>query len=246
MKYHKLVIVPLFVLLAIAPSGVGNAASLIALKNGNIRSGPGINYKIIGKVHKWEVIELGRRVEDSGWIGTWYQERGEMKKGWDTKYQNFVMPGALGEFAPSLETGDLEKGVFVKYSGKVQVEKGLSPTSSWSVQEVYYKPIISGYKYIHKSIVTIVNGSKEYNLNRMSRIRQAGWAEKRKIECAKQIVKIGMTKEMVFASWGKPNDINRTVTMHGTRVQWVYGGYASHSKPKYLYFEKDKLTSFQD
>ena len=52
-------------------------------------------------------------------------------------------------------------------------------------------------------------------------------------------IKIGMTKEMVEDSWGKPDDINRTVGSWGVHEQWVYGS-------TYLYFENGKLTSFQD
>lgn len=52
---------------------------------------------------------------------------------------------------------------------------------------------------------------------------------------------IGMTKEMVLASIGEPYQRNRTVTKLGTSEQWVYG----NSGP-YLYFNGDKLDSFQD
>jgi len=60
-----------------------------------------------------------------------------------------------------------------------------------------------------------------------------------KDEILKRKVAIGMTKEMVIDSWGKPEDINRTVGTWGVHEQWVYG----HT---YLYFEDGKLTSFQD
>lgn len=53
-------------------------------------------------------------------------------------------------------------------------------------------------------------------------------------------VVIGMTKEDVEASWGKPKDINRTVGSWGVHEQWVYGS------SNYLYFEDGKLTSWQD
>jgi hypothetical protein len=48
-----------------------------------------------------------------------------------------------------------------------------------------------------------------------------------------------MTKDMVIDSWGKPEDINRTVTSSYIHEQWVYGS-------RYLYFENGTLTSFQD
>jgi hypothetical protein len=50
---------------------------------------------------------------------------------------------------------------------------------------------------------------------------------------------IGMTKEMAIESWGKPEDINRTVTSYSVSEQWVYG-------ERYLYFDDGILTSWQD
>lgn len=52
-------------------------------------------------------------------------------------------------------------------------------------------------------------------------------------------IKIGMTKEMVIMSWGKPNKVNRTVTANLVSEQWVY-------ETAYLYFTNGKLTSWQD
>lgn len=52
---------------------------------------------------------------------------------------------------------------------------------------------------------------------------------------------LGMSREEVEASlWGKPLDINRTVTKYSTYEQWVYGN------GQYLYFDDGILTSFQD
>lgn len=53
-------------------------------------------------------------------------------------------------------------------------------------------------------------------------------------------VKIGWTKAMCIASWGKPYDINRTTNAYGTEEQYVY------SLKKYLYFENGILTAIQD
>ena len=53
-------------------------------------------------------------------------------------------------------------------------------------------------------------------------------------------VKIGWTKAMCVASWGKPYDINRTTSSYGTQEQYVY------SLKKYLYFENGILTAIQD
>ena len=53
-------------------------------------------------------------------------------------------------------------------------------------------------------------------------------------------------KIAVVASWGRPNDINRSVGSWGIHEQWVYGGYPSSSKATYVYFEDARVTSWQD
>ena len=54
-------------------------------------------------------------------------------------------------------------------------------------------------------------------------------------------VSIGMTTEEVLqSSWGKPKDINKTITDYGTREQWVYANY------NYLYFEDGILVTIQN
>ncbi|WP_243374601.1 hypothetical protein [Geotalea sp. SG265] len=51
---------------------------------------------------------------------------------------------------------------------------------------------------------------------------------------------IGMTKDEAVASWGKPQDINRSAGSWGINEQWVYGDRT------YLYFKNGRLTSWQD
>ena len=60
---------------------------------------------------------------------------------------------------------------------------------------------------------------------------------------------VGMTKGQVTASWGKPKDINRTVTQYSVSEQWIYrlpplGDY--YPSANYLYFDDGILTSWQD
>ena len=52
-------------------------------------------------------------------------------------------------------------------------------------------------------------------------------------------IKIGMTKQMVIESWGKPEHISRTVTSSVVHEQWVYGN-------TYIYFDNGILTAWQD
>lgn len=53
--------------------------------------------------------------------------------------------------------------------------------------------------------------------------------------------KIGMTAEEVLqSSWGKPDEVNRTVTATVTHEQWVY------SDNKYIYLDNGVVTAIQD
>jgi hypothetical protein len=52
---------------------------------------------------------------------------------------------------------------------------------------------------------------------------------------------IGMTKDdlLNYSRWGKPNDINKTITKYGTSEQWVYNNRG------YIYLEDGKVTAIQ-
>lgn len=52
-------------------------------------------------------------------------------------------------------------------------------------------------------------------------------------------VHIGMTKEQVRASWGEPDEINKTILKDSTHEQWCYGNY------NFLYFKDDILEAAQ-
>ncbi|MDM1345731.1 hypothetical protein [Myroides marinus] len=58
------------------------------------------------------------------------------------------------------------------------------------------------------------------------------------LDILKGNMRLGMTKEMCEISWGKPKDINRTITKGNNSEQWVY-------KDNYLYFDNGVLTAIQ-
>ena len=49
----------------------------------------------------------------------------------------------------------------------------------------------------------------------------------------------GETTDQVVASWGKPRNINETITAAGKSEQWVYGS------GQYLYFDNGILKTIQ-
>lgn len=71
--------------------------------------------------------------------------------------------------------------------------------------------------------------------------KQATEKKRQLAEWKKEGVSIGMTKERVIqSSWGKPEKINSTTSLNGTREQWVYRGH------NYLYFQDGILTTIQN
>lgn len=67
------------------------------------------------------------------------------------------------------------------------------------------------------------------------------WEKEDCINIAEGKIWVGMSKEMVLKSRGRPSDINRTVGSWGIHEQWVYGILGP-----YLYLEDGVLTSWQD
>ena len=71
----------------------------------------------------------------------------------------------------------------------------------------------------------------------------------------KDIPRIGMTQsEAANSRWGRPWDINETITSLGNHEQWVYRGYLpedecgsrdNSSKFRFLYFENGRLVAIQ-
>ena len=58
---------------------------------------------------------------------------------------------------------------------------------------------------------------------------------------------LGMSWPDVWAFKGRPNDINRTTSAHGTDEQWVYrDSWEWNSRIIYLYFDNGVLASWQD
>jgi hypothetical protein len=57
---------------------------------------------------------------------------------------------------------------------------------------------------------------------------------------AKGLIWIGMSEAMLLDSWGRPDDINTTVTRYGTSKQFVYG------LGRYVYVENGKVEAWQN
>lgn len=139
---------------------------------------------------------------------------------------------------------------------------GCSPVLSiWSVSETGVKKwsdqkigsVISAHLTMHPD--SVLKGKLDILRNEMV-ARNPDWDEEIKKAVLEGRIGFGMTSDQVYASWGAPHDINRTVLPNLVKEQWVYtkevsvGGYssgASYDKPiAYVYFENGSLTSWQD
>ncbi|MDI3503787.1 MAG: hypothetical protein PWP64_723 [Candidatus Cloacimonadota bacterium] len=67
------------------------------------------------------------------------------------------------------------------------------------------------------------------------------WPKSECMAIAERKVFIGMNKDQLLISWGRPRDINRTGTAYSTHEQWCYGDFGP-----YIYLEDGVVTSWQD
>jgi hypothetical protein len=124
---------------------------------------------------------------------------------------------------------------------KVYVDKKDPSKEGWfySGENAFGAKVMDGiYYYFEKGL--LINWEKEVakylreNLNLDPAFKQAILENK---------VIRGMNKEQVLLSWGVPIDLNKTVGSWGVHEQWIY---ERNYRRFYLYFENDKLTSWQE
>lgn len=102
---------------------------------------------------------------------------------------------------------------------------------------------------VYQQLVMLAPNNKEYsqklkvyNARSVADAAQAKAKERAQLKAKKRRegVQIGMSKQDVLdSSWGRPNHVNSTTTVYGTREQWVYGDYGQRG---FLYFDGDTLT----
>lgn len=79
------------------------------------------------------------------------------------------------------------------------------------------------------------------NIDKRQAKRHAEAKAAAKARAARGGVRIGMTKnEVLHSNWGRPSEINRTITAGHIHEQWVYGGH------NYLYFSNGILIGIQN
>lgn len=61
-----------------------------------------------------------------------------------------------------------------------------------------------------------------------------------KTSVQKEVIRMGMSECSLYASWGEPNDVNRSVGAWGVHKQHIY------DKSQYVYTENGRIKSWQD
>ncbi len=64
------------------------------------------------------------------------------------------------------------------------------------------------------------------------------WDDEAILTVACHKVRVGLTEDQLRASWGRPDEVNRTVVGASVDDQWVYGS-------NYVYVEGGEVTSYQ-
>lgn len=83
-----------------------------------------------------------------------------------------------------------------------------------------------------------VKAQQDINKRRPVYVKKYGPVNGEKV--AKSLIWIGMTEQMLLDSWGRPDDINTSVTRYGSRKQYVYGS------GQYVYVENGIVDSWQN
>lgn len=251
----------LFFLLLLYFNSLSYADCVVVVKSGNVRSGPNTKHKIIKNIKKWEII-CDFYVEGN-WILFKYPEfidKNIKYTGWAFWDPSCRLHGTpcekanIGEKAPIIilnnkgaQSSEPERvGIIIKYTGNE-----ISGVKMWSrgwgdyrtyCAEVVYNPIGPKECFIHKTLVKIIKGSK-IAAERYIKIKKYGFLKIIEDKVIKGEVWIGMTKEMAILSWGKPDYINKTITVNVLSEQWVYE--YGDNKMNFLYFKNDKLIAIQ-
>ncbi len=106
---------------------------------------------------------------------------------------------------------------------------------------------ITGKVYTDYALIDLYHGGPEYDrevkLAEYLKLHPRTGSDLKRVMLEGKI-QVGMTKEQVIISWGAPRDVHRTVFGFSSNEQWIYGDPLYGAK--YLYFDNDKLTSWQE
>ena len=245
------------------------AACIVITEKGNVRSGPGEEYKVIGQIEAWEMLDFSR--QDGDWFISEDEQlikvfdRNSRQAGWtfwqaDSPVDDVPVTRPLVGTEAVITTIDekggesghpsstRKEGMIVEYldekrKAKLWVAGGMRTVDC---EKVLYHPFIKlevqrVQRCIHKKIGKVIKDSCQNVERRASAIKDnPHWSEDVRDCVLRGKIKIGMTDDQIKASWGAPNDTKRHAGRWGIREQWVYGDIY------YLNFENGVLSSWSE
>jgi heme/copper-type cytochrome/quinol oxidase subunit 2 len=97
-----------------------------------------------------------------------------------------------------------------------------------------------------EAIAVLLMNPRAWTLDKAAQViaTRGVWTDDQIVTILRRKLTIGMTAEMVIASWGKPNTIeNKEVTAKGKKTRWIYG--TPRKGAQYLWFTNNELTKIQ-
>ena len=232
------------------------AKCFILFKTANLRTGPGLKFKIVRKIPKWTYFNLNILTFDNNWASFIENEvqKEIVKTGWVVPKDFFSStPPRHGQivkiFTRKAKTNILLPGPELGYIISL-TSKGLSVNvdmhggfKSLGFQAKYH-PVIPAKRYFYRRLGQVFNISCNRAQQKIKVIKaHPEWSKEIILLILGGKIRIGMDAEQVRASWGYPDDINSSVSVYGRREQWVYR--IGEFRADYLYFENGILTSYQ-
>ncbi len=137
----------------------------------------------------------------------------------------------------------INKQLFILTKIEMDYERGYDVVDPLDGYEVWVSITMrEGFKDFEKNLKVDISNAGNTLTKKGQRIKSkhSGWDNDTCNAVGDGSVNVGMSKEQVRASWGRPESINTTTTVQGSREQWVYG------IKNYVYFDGNTCTTIQN
>ncbi|GAA4845446.1 hypothetical protein GCM10023310_24240 [Paenibacillus vulneris] len=167
-----------------------------------------------------------------------------------TKNTSWGVDNKINKTAEQLQTDIAAESIWKKYGDSLWSSRDL-PYPAGQKFNQYEKLTVISYSGLNATL-SDGNQSIDFKFSSLSSLGAAfytkdplaefDWSSETKDLIRREKVAIGMTREQVLVSWGKPDNVN---AYGGKMEQWVYR-YGSSFKAQYLYFSGNILDSIQN
>ena len=228
---------------SILPTSFLAAAStlrFVAVEDGDIYPAPELGSKVIGRVKKWDLLDVTINPVTPGWLSfeTLTEDRTTAEIGYYCGNEVNPLIGSFYTF--TVIGGDHYKnapGILIKLTDNI--------TRLWDgnveCRDAIYRPLRPVTKFIRKEIGIISSADASDLQWRIERLKGKNWPVYINRFCLTHFVTTGMTQDMVMISLGNPDKVNTDYLLGKVLDRWIYyEGY-----PNNLYFENGVLTGYK-